>query len=65
MAKKENDPYTGLAIIIGIIAAPFVWLYQKLGDVGFWLVIVGIPVLWIAYLIYRAKKQTDYVHIML
>ena len=58
MAKKENDPYTGLAIIIGIIAAPFVWLYQKLGDVGFWLVIVGIPVLWIAYLIYRAKKQT-------
>jgi hypothetical protein len=53
MARKSGE--TAL-ITLAIIAAPFVWLYQKLGPVGFWSLLIG-SVLLIFWGVRRFRRQ--------
>lgn len=45
MAKKSDAAATGCLIAIGIIVVPFVLLYEWLGPVGFWIIVLLLSVL--------------------
>lgn len=45
MAKKGDAEALGLMIVVAIIAAPFIWLYNAVGAFWFWVIVIGIPVL--------------------
>jgi hypothetical protein len=47
MAKKMGDEIAGYMIVIAIILAPFIWLYNAVGAFWFWVIVIGVPVLFL------------------
>lgn len=46
MASK-GDEATGWVIIVAIVLAPFIWLYSAVGAVWFWVIVIGVPALYL------------------
>lgn len=53
---RRKDSGTAILILLGIIAAPFVWLYERLGAVGFWSLFTAIVISWV-FLRSRARDR--------
>jgi len=45
MAKKGDAEALGLMVGVAIIVAPFVWLYNAVGEFWFWVIVIAVPVL--------------------
>lgn len=44
MARK-GDEATGLILVVVIVLAPFIWLYNAVGAFWFWVIVLGLPIL--------------------
>jgi hypothetical protein len=53
MARKSDATAGGWLIVIGIIIAPFVLLYEAVGQFWFWIIVLGIPMLVIIWRIFQ------------
>ncbi len=55
--KKAEATLIGWLIVIGVIVYPFVWLYEKIGGLGFSLIVVIVIGLGIFYHIGNRRKE--------
>lgn len=55
--KKTDETLIGLLVVIAVIVYPFVWLYEKIGGVGFSLIVVIVIGLGIFYHIGSRRKE--------
>lgn len=61
MARKSDSEGGAWLILIGIVIAPFVLLYEAVGQFWFWVIVLGIPALIVIRWFFKEDKMPSHV----